>query len=249
MTTTKALFTTLIGGLALLAGCASRGPAVSQMPPDSLLELGLQKLAERDWDDAIEALQPFTIQYPSHARYQEARLRLADAFLGKKEYISAAADYVRLAADFPSGEYADDARFGVCAAYAALSPRPQLDQQYTEAALDHCQALANVFPDSPFTPGAAELAQEMRDKLAEKMYRTGDYYFKLRAYDSAVQYLDDTLELYPGAAVVPRVLLRLYQAYQALGYSDEAQGARERLLRDFPSSEEAARIRSVDGDA
>jgi outer membrane protein assembly factor BamD (BamD/ComL family) len=81
------------------------------------------------------------------------------------------------------------------------------------------------------------------------MFRTGDYYFKLRAYDSAVQYFDDTLELYPGAAVVPRVLLRLYQAYQALGYGDEAQSARERLLRDYPSSEEAARIRSVDGDA
>ena len=46
MTTTNALFTTIFGCLALLAGCASRGPAVSQLPPDSLLALGLQKLEE-----------------------------------------------------------------------------------------------------------------------------------------------------------------------------------------------------------
>ena len=249
MTTTNALRTTILAGMALLAACASRGPALTQMPPDSLLALGLRELADEDWGDAAEALQQFTIQYPSHPRYQEARLRLADAFLGDGEYISAAADYVRLAADYPGGEYADDARFGVCVAYAELSPAPQLDQQYTQAALDHCEALVLTFPDSEFTPRAREIAQEMRDKLAEKMFRIGDYYFKSHFYDPAVQYFAETLEAYPGAAVVPKVLLRLYEAYTELGYAEEAQGARERLLRDFPSSDEAARIRSVDGDA
>lgn len=215
------------------------------MSADSLLQYGLGKLEARDWDDAVQALQQFTFQFPAHERYQEARFRLADAYFGKKEFITAIAEYSRLAGDYPQGEYSDDARFRACESYTRLSPKVQLDQQYTQSALDHCESLVAYFPDSPFAPRAKELADEMRNKLAEKMFHAGDFYFKLRCYDCAVKYFDDTLRAYPTARVAPRVLFRLFEAYQLLGYTDEAKDVRERLIRDFPASDEAKRIQLI----
>lgn len=231
--------------LAGLAACASRGPVYQGMSADSLLQVGLNKLEQRKWDDAAQALQQFTFQFPTHARYQEARFRIGDAYFGKKEFISAAAEYSRLSNDYPAGPYADDARFRVCESYARLSPKPQLDQQYTHAAIDHCQSLVAYYPQSPFVAEAQEITLRMQNKLAEKMFTAGEYYFKIRAYDSAVKYFDTTLKAYPQARVTPRVLYRLFEAYQELGYREEADTTRERLLSEFPTSEEARRLQGA----
>ncbi len=234
-----------LASLTFVVGCASGRPAFTQMPADALLQFALTKLEARDWDEATQALQQFTFQFPTHARYQEARFRLGDAYFGKKEFITAAAEYSRLAGDHPAGEFADDARFRVCESYERLSPRAQLDQQYTEAAVDHCESLVAYYPDSPFVPRAREVAQNMRERLAEKMFLAGEFYFKLRAYDPALKYYDDTMKAYPTARIAPKVLLRMYEAYQRIGYADEAKDARDRLLRDFPTSDEAKRIQAV----
>lgn len=215
------------------------------MTADSLLAHGLAELDDRDWDQAAEALGQFTFRYPTHPRYQEARYRLGEAFFGKGEFITAASEFNRLASDYPAGPYADDARFRVCESYERLSPKPQLDQEYTVAAIEHCQSLIAYFPDSPFAERGREIIAASRDKLAEKAFDAGEYYYKIRAYDSAVKYYDELLENFSDTSAAPRALLRLYESYQQLGYSDEAAEARERLLREFPESEAARRLAGV----
>ena len=229
--------------LALAAACASTGPPYETMTPDELLQLGLDEAEQRDWDDAAAALERFVFQYPTHARYQEARFRLARVYFDREEYITAANEFARLATDFPAGEYSDDARFKVCESYYELSPRPQLDQQYTRAAIDHCQSLIAYYPESEFADPARAMIEDLSDKLADKLFLAGDHYFKRNAFDSAIQYFEDALERFPASRAAPRVLLRLYQAYREIGYDEEAQAARERLLRDFPSSDEARVVR------
>src|SRR5690606_39662795 len=86
---------------------------------------------------------------------------------------------------YPAGPWADDARFKVCEAYAELSPHPQLDQEYTKAAIEHCQSLITYYPDSEFVPRAQEILDRMIGKLAEKQYLAGEFYRKRGAIDSA----------------------------------------------------------------
>jgi outer membrane protein assembly factor BamD len=229
--------------VALLAACASRGPAYDTMTADQLLQLGLDEKAERDWDEAVAALERFIFQYPTHERYQEARYALGEVYFERREYITAANEFARLATDFPAGDYSDDARFKVCESYYELSPGPQLDQEYTRGAIDHCQSLLAYYPDSEYAERARAMVAELTDKLADKLFLAGDHYYKRRAYDSAIQYFEDLLEQFPASAAAPKSLLRLYESYREIGYAEEAQAARERLLRDFPTSEEARVVR------
>lgn len=233
-----------IVGAALLAlgcvtACASSGPKLTKLTPDELFAYGQQRAQAHKWRDAISAFERFTFEYPNNPRYQEARYELSKAHFGAKEYITAATEYARLAMDFPAGPWADESRFGVCESYHRLSPRVELDQEYTNAAIEHCEALLSYHPDSPFVPRAQEIIKEMRDKLAAKEFQAGTYYERRRALDSAIKYFQSTVDTYPTSSSAPRALLRLVRIYELLKYQDEAQTARNRLLKDYPASAEA----------
>ena len=231
--------------LAAVAGaCASGNMNLAQMPPEQLFDRAHGSLREGKWTDAIAAFEQFTLQYPTHPRVAEARFRLAEAYFGKKEFITAGNEFARLASDYPAGPWADDARFRVCESYYRLSPKPPLDQQYTKSAFDHCQSLIAYFPESEFAPRAQEIMVEMRHKLAQKELDTGEHYFKRNAFDSAIIYYEGTLRSYPDTPQSPRALSRLVEIYKALGYKEEEDAARQRLLKDYPESPEARAIQN-----
>ena len=224
---------------AALTGCASSGPKLTQMTADELYAHAQERAQARKWRDAIAAYERLVFDHADHPRYQEARYELSKAHFGAKEYITAATEYARLAMDFPAGPWADESRFGVCESYYRLSPRAELDQEYTNAAVEHCEALLSYHPDSPLVPKAQEMIRELRDKLAAKVYLAGAYYERRRALDSAIKYFQSTVDTYPASSSAPRALLRLVRIYELLQYDDEARTARDRLLKDYPASVEA----------
>jgi outer membrane protein assembly factor BamD len=231
--------------LVMISACASSNASrLARLDADELFREGETALRAREWNDAIEALERFTLTFPTHPRNQEGRFLLGSAYMGKEEFITAANEFARLADDYPAGPWADDARFKVCEAYAELSPHPQLDQEYTKAAIEHCQSLITYYPDSEFVPRAQEILDRMIGKLAEKQYLAGEFYRKRGAIDSAILYYERMIEEYPTAPAVPKALLRLYEAYRRIGYAEEAEAARERLLREFPDSEQARELAS-----
>jgi outer membrane protein assembly factor BamD len=88
-------------------------------------------------------------------------------------------------------------------------------------------------------PRAREMMLELRNKLAAKDFDAGEYYFKRNAFDSAIIYYEATVRDYADTALAPRALARLIDVYKALGYQEEEQQTRERLLREYPDSPEA----------
>ncbi|MGH7461402.1 MAG: outer membrane protein assembly factor BamD [Longimicrobiales bacterium] len=236
----------LLAILLLASACAGRSPNLENQTADQLFERGMTELRNRKWTQATEIFERFTLQFPTHPRVQEARFRLGEAFYGRKEFISSATEFNRLASDFPAGPWADDARFRVCESYARMSPKPVLDQLYTRAAYDHCISVEQQYPNSEFVARANELASQMLNRLAEKEFRRGDFYYKRKAYDSSITYFEATVRDYPRSTWAPRSLLRLFQAFTSIGYKEEAEAAKARLIKEYPNSEAA---REVQGNA
>jgi len=235
----------LAAGLVLLAACGAREPSLQGVEAEGLLERGLAAHQAEEWNDAIRYLDRLVLEYPTHPSVQQARFYLADAYFGKEEYIAAAGRFTRLVEDYPRGEWADDARFKVCDAYRILSPDATLDQEYTEAAIDHCQSLVVYHPESEHVARANEIVDAMRNKLARKRLLSGEFYFKRRAYDSAILYFEGVARDFPTTSVAPEALLRAAEAYDRIGYEEEAAEARARLLREYPASEQARSLGSA----
>ena len=228
--------------LAVLGGCASRGPALERMDADALFARGVEQLANRKWSDAADAFRRLALVYPNDPRAQEARFRLGESYQGRREWVTAALEFNRLVTDYPASPWAERARYQACRSYHELSPRAQLDQEYTHVAIEHCRALALHYPNGEFTPRAREIVEELTNRLAEKEYLAAAHYFNRRALDSAIVYYQVILADYPATVWAPRALLRMYQAYERLGYEQEMTSTRERLLRDYPASAEARQL-------
>jgi outer membrane protein assembly factor BamD len=236
--------------LALVQGaCATRGPVLSGMDAETLFAHAMGELQARRWEQAARAFEEFTSLHPTNPRVQEARFRIGESYQGRREWITAALEFNRLAADFPAGAWADDSRFQVCRSYYELAPRPQLDQEYTRNALEHCQSLLVYYPDSEFVPQAEAIVTEMLDRLAQKEYLIAEDYFRRRAFDSSIIYYESVIQDYAMTVWAPRALLRLVQVYERLGYEPEAAAARSRLLQLFPASPEARQVAGETGSS
>jgi outer membrane protein assembly factor BamD len=195
------------------------------------------------WNYAVDVLQRFLFQDPGHPKADSAQYLIGDSYFNGKQYLTAASEFLRLAQNRPAGPLADDARYRACEAYTQMSPRPELDQEYTEEAIEQCRSVILLYPGSPFAEQAADRARELTDKIARKHYLNGEYYFKRRAYDSAIIYLNHVVTAYRGSAVEPEALYTLWEAYRRIFYQEEARQTRERLLRDYPDSPQAEEIR------
>jgi outer membrane protein assembly factor BamD len=234
----------LLLGIVLLGACGRRPTPPALLEPDVQYQRGVAAFEARQFARAIELLQPFVVQHIGDPRMPDALYTLGRAYVARREWVSAASEFQRLATEFPNHPRALPARLATCEAYVNLSPRPQLDQQYTYAALLHCEAVASGYPGTSEAEQARQHVAEMRHKLAQKEFETGMFYFRRRAFDASVIYFQRAVEEFPDTTVAPAALLRLHEAYSLIGYVEEAQETRERLLRDYPQSPEAQSLRA-----
>lgn len=229
--------------LALLAAATLGGCALFRTPPPLTAELAYQQGAEAfergRYRRAAELLGQFVTASTGDARIKPALMMLARSHMETGEYVTATAEYLRVATEFPSDPESIQARFGLCDAYHRLSPRPQLDQEYTSAAITYCESFAELFPSTPEAAQALGWVAEMREKLATKTYQSGFFYFRRGLYDAAVVYFNQVLEQFPRSATAPTALLRLMESYGRMGYAEEQAAARQRLLAEYPQSAEA----------
>lgn len=222
--------------LVLVAACGPKAPPLTELSAAELWNRGANAFAEEEWSDAIRYLDRFVIVGGSDPRVNQARYYVGQAHFERRQYVTASAEFTRLAGDLGTSDLADDARFMACRSYEQLSPDPQLDQQYTRAAIDHCQSLLDYFPDSMHREEATRIVAEMWDKLARKVFETGDWYQGRRAYDSAILYYEDLVQSYPATAWAPRALDRLLEIYGILEWEEERNEVRQRLLTEYPDS-------------
>lgn len=234
----------LLAGLLLVSGCASREMNLASLEPDELYERGTAAYAGGDYDRAIRILDTFVARNLGDPRAPEARMLLGRAHLAQREFVSAATHFQRLVSDYPSSPLQQEARSAICDSYYRLSPGEALDQEYTHAAIDHCEAVVAYYPGTPDAETAAHHVADLRTKLARKAYETGVFYFRRRAYDAAVVYFTGVVQDYPDTSVAPAALQQLVETYTRIGYVEEATEARERLIREYPDSPEAQAVRA-----
>lgn len=231
------------------AACGSAPDPYSGLDVEALFATAEAEYAEGSYENAAEALDRLLLSFGDWDRLPEARLLLADSRFGAGEYLTSRADYVRFLDRHSGHGDASKAALGVCRSLAALAPDVPRDQSYTRDAILTCRNTVLDYPGTPEAAEAAGVANEMRLKLAAKEYQTADFYFRRGVWASAILYYESTVALYSETAFAPLALVGLYHANLAMGYDDEADEARDRLLRDYPDSDSATELRDNGGES
>jgi outer membrane protein assembly factor BamD len=186
---------------------------------------------------AQTTLQRLTFEFgPGQPELAQVRYYLAECSFQLAEYIQAAADFRRVADDFSTSEYAPTALLRAGDANLRLWRRAELDPSYGETALALYQELAGRYPDSDAAARARPHVRRLEDQFAEKAFKTGVFYMRRKAFDSAIIYFKDVIANYPTASRAPDALLKLVDSYQAIGYTQELQETCAHLRRYYPNA-------------
>ncbi len=233
---------TLLLILATLSGACGRGFKLSRYANnESLFSAGVEQLGKKKWDNAVSAFEKLTFDLPARDTLLPlAHWYLARAHGGRREYLLAAQAYNRLAESFATDSLADNAMYEAARAYQSLWRRPTLDANYGEQAIGAYQSMLGLYPESELKDEAEKQMGTLQEWFASKDYESGLYYFRRKAFDSAIIYFKDVVKNHPQTAKSREALLRLAESYEANGYRDDKKDVCATLQERFPSDKEVA---------
>jgi outer membrane protein assembly factor BamD len=178
---------------------------------------------------------------PGDSRAAKAHFYLAECYLAQKQNLQAAREFRRVSDETPNDPLAPQALLRAGDAYADLWRRPELDPTYGQTALATYQELLNRYPGSDASKLAQLRIADLQERFAYKTYLAALYYFKFKAYDSAILYLKDLVATYPKTKIAPQALIKLVEAYRVIGYQEDLRetcGYLRRFHPDTPHADE-----------
>jgi outer membrane protein assembly factor BamD len=204
---------------------------------DSLFKLAERQVRSGKWNDAIKYLERVLLEFsPGDSRIPQARYFLGEARFAIGSHLEAAREFRRVSDETPNDRLAPEALLRVADVYADLWRRPELDPSYGQTSLATYQELLNRYANSPAASRARQRISELEERFAFKEYRAGLFYYKLKAYDSAILYLKSVVATYPRTSVAPDALVKLVEAYRRLGYQEDVQETCGYLRRFHPNA-------------
>jgi len=230
--------------LLLLAGaCAQKGtkiPPGTDKPDQFLFERGNTALKERRWFTAREFFQTLIDTYPQSPHRADAKLGLADAYLGDgspASQVLAINEYREFLSFFPTSPRADYAQYKLAMSHYSQMPKAGRDQTETHEALKEFDVLFEKYPNSPLLTEARARQREAKDRLGKSEYLVGLTYYRLKWYPGVVTRLQALLKSDPQFTERDAVYYYLADALAQLNRQAEALPLFEKIPQEFEKSD------------
>jgi outer membrane protein assembly factor BamD len=230
---------TLVLAGVTLSGCClfDKDVVLPEEPADKLYNEGLYLLNnKKSPKDAAKKFEEVDRQHPYSEWARKALIMSAYAYYESGNYddcINSARRYVTLHPGSPDAAYA---QFLIGSSYFDQIPEISRDQERAEKAVQTLDEVVRKYPNSEYAVAAKRKIEMARDQLAGKEMEIGRYNLTQRNYIGAINRFKIVVTRYQTTRHVEEALLRLTEAYMALGIIDEAQTSAAVLGHNFPDS-------------
>ncbi len=117
-------------------------------------------------------------------------------YLAKRDYQQARDAFEKTVNDYPDSKWAEAARYQIAVADAKRSVGAQYDQKTTNIAVQGFEDYVKLNPESDLSASAKEQINKLREKEAENNFVVGEYYAKMKRYNSARIYWQTVVDKY-----------------------------------------------------
>lgn len=118
----------------------------------------------------------------------------AQSFYKMKDYLTAGSYFKSYMDQYGYGKYVEDATYMAAMCDYNMSPRAELDQDNTKAAIEGFNYFMNKFPNSVRIDECRQLINELQERLVEKSYLSARLYYDMKAYKAAIVALNNSLK-------------------------------------------------------
>ncbi len=205
-------------------------------PPDVIYGKAEVLINKGAYADAAKEYEDVDINHPYSQEARRAIVMAAFAYYKAGKYGDAVAAADRYLTLHPGTQEADLAQNIIGMSYYAQVLDPKRDQTFARKSLSAYETLLQRYPDSRYAAEAANRARILRDLLAASEMNVGRYYLRRNEYLAAINRFRTVVTSYQTTEQVEEALMRLTEAYMALGIVNEAQTAAAVLGHNFPDS-------------
>lgn len=225
--------------LLFLAACGDGEDDTAVKPqstPEQLYEEARDKMAERDYKEAVASFEEVERQHPYSEWAVHAQVMAGYASYKSAKYDDAVATLQRFVRLYPANASTPYAYYLIALCYYEQISDVGRDQKMTEQALQSLREVVRRFPDTEYARDAKIKLDLTIDHLAGKEMQVGRYYLKRNNYLAAINRFRYVVENYQTTNHVPEALHRLVECYLKLGVTEEAQRYAAVLGHNFPDS-------------
>ena len=232
-------FAVLLVLATMLGACSlfDKDAVAPDEPADKLYNEGLYLLNQKkDPKEAAKKFEEVDRQHPYSEWARKSLIMSAYAYYESGAYddcVNSARRYVTLHPGSPDAAYA---QFLIGSSYFDQIPEISRDQSRTEKAVESLEEVVRKYPNSEYAVAAKRKIEMARDQLAGKEMEVGRWALQRREYTGAINRFKVVVTRYQRTRHVEEALMRLTEAYMALGIVDEAQTSAAVLGHNFPES-------------
>ncbi|PNG28019.1 outer membrane protein assembly factor BamD [Methylocella silvestris] len=205
-------------------------------PAEDLYNQGLARLKVRDYPAAAKSFAALDKQYPYSQWQRKGLIMTIFSQYQAGSYEDAIGSAKRYIGLFPQAADVDYAYYLEAMSYYNQIPDISRDQDRSAKAADLFAQIIEKYPKSEYVDDSRYKLQVTRDQLAGKEMMVGRFYLNQRNYVAAVGRFREVLAKYQTTRHAEEALMRLTEAYLALGVPQEAQTAAAILGHNFPDS-------------
>ncbi|MBU0711137.1 outer membrane protein assembly factor BamD [bacterium] len=208
-----------------------------KMDPAEFFQRGEEAFNKKRYEKAIDNFNMVILNSPGGELADDAQYYLGECYFKKKEYLLAVSEYQQLTERYSYSPLAEKAYYQVALSYFEQSPKYPLEQQSSLRALQAFQDFIDSYPASELRLLAERKIVEIRNKLARKVFESGQLYRKLEQFESSILYLDKMLEEFYDTDWAVFAHLEKAHCYIRLRQFDQYQETLK-LVRKYDSSDE-----------
>jgi len=244
----KLLFILSLSGLLFtFSSCDNYNKVLKSDDVELKYEKAKEYYNEGKYFKAIPLLDELISIYRGKAELEDIYYIYCYAHYGQGNYLMAAYNFKNFYTFYPNSDKAEEAMFMVGKCYYQVSPDPELDQSYTEEAINAFQLFINSYPSSPRVAQANEYIRLLRRKLERKAFDAAKLYFDMGQYQAAALSFENILFEYPDIAeaeYIQYLIIKSKYLYaknsitskQAERYNETIE-AYKRFVQKYPESE------------
>jgi outer membrane protein assembly factor BamD len=181
----------------LIVSCSEYEKVLKSNDAEYKFRKAMEYYNTADYERASSIFEQIVNVYRGTTRGDTVHYYFAKSYYGQDDYIMAGHYFKELTEIYSRSPFAEESEYLVGYCYYKMSPRPSLDQENTNEAIQSFQRFMYKYPGSKYLPETQRMITELNNKLVEKAYLNAKLYFKLGYYKASIIALRNCLTQYP----------------------------------------------------
>ena len=248
-------FALLFFTIVLLSSCSGFEKVLKSKDYEYKYKMALEYYKKKDHYRYITLLEQLQSVYKGTFRADTIDFYLAQGYYHQGDYLLAGHQFDMFRKNYQRSVFTEEAEFMYAYCYYMSSPRPELDQSNTLAAIEAFTEFINRYPNTSRKAEVNKIMTELRDKLIEKSYLSAMLYYKIGDYKAAIVAIRNSIMDYPESKHREELMFHLLKASYLLADNSIEGKRRERFqnaldeyysfISEYPSSKYSSEAKKM----